>query len=435
MHTVALSSMGEVWTWGVNDEGALGRATQGVCWEGTPEDQKSDPSIPGKACITALLPGFYVTAIAAGDGVTFALGNDGAVYGCGCFKDDVGGTSGFYGDKHTQSTFMKVFSPPDIRDQVRSLQCGARHAVILTGRGEVLTWGIGSQGQLGRVNAFESAEVALESKVAFIPQAVPSLLPLLGSSPVVAIGCGSYSTFAISKAGDVAGWGLNNSAQLGIPKASNEANLHWAPELLPSLQGIASIKGGEQHTLAVTKKGRVLSFGAPTYGMLGRSGVDVQCANILHPEPVEVEGLEGLKAVCVAAATNVSAAVMKDGSLWLWGANVTFQLAKGDDDGDETLPMKLRRTKTFGFRKVHQVCFGGQHAALLAGPPEEAAAPSAVAAAAPVAAAAAPPAAAPAAAKAPAAAPVAAEAPAVVPAEAETAEAPAVAAAAAAPVQ
>lgn len=31
MHTVALSSQGEVWTWGVNDEGALGRKTGVVC--------------------------------------------------------------------------------------------------------------------------------------------------------------------------------------------------------------------------------------------------------------------------------------------------------------------------------------------------------------------------------------------------------------------
>lgn len=29
MHTVALSTTGDVWTWGVNDEGALGRMTHG----------------------------------------------------------------------------------------------------------------------------------------------------------------------------------------------------------------------------------------------------------------------------------------------------------------------------------------------------------------------------------------------------------------------
>lgn len=33
---------------------------------------------------------------------------------------------------------------------------------------------------------------------------------------------------------------------------------------------ISAVKGGEQHTLVLTKKGQVLAFGASTYGMLGR---------------------------------------------------------------------------------------------------------------------------------------------------------------------
>lgn len=49
MHTVALSSQGEVWSWGVNDEGALGRITTGTCWEDEAEDAKANPAEPGKA--------------------------------------------------------------------------------------------------------------------------------------------------------------------------------------------------------------------------------------------------------------------------------------------------------------------------------------------------------------------------------------------------
>lgn len=39
---------------------------------------------------------------------------------------------------------------------------------------------------------------------------------------------------------------------------------------VPSLHKVVAIKGGEAHTLALTKDGKVLSFGAATYGMLGR---------------------------------------------------------------------------------------------------------------------------------------------------------------------
>ena len=62
----------------------------------------------------------------------------------------------------------------------------------------------------------------------------------------------------------------------------------------PCLQ-IADVRGGEQHTLALTKDGRVLTFGAATYGMLGRSGLDVAKASENYPDPSAVDGLEGLK--------------------------------------------------------------------------------------------------------------------------------------------
>ena len=51
MHTVALAADGKVWTWGVNDEGALGRKTEGTCWEG--EEDKEEASRPGLAELPA----------------------------------------------------------------------------------------------------------------------------------------------------------------------------------------------------------------------------------------------------------------------------------------------------------------------------------------------------------------------------------------------
>jgi hypothetical protein len=49
MHTAALALDGSIWTWGVNDEGALGRPTAGTCWEGIDDVVKGDASRPGKA--------------------------------------------------------------------------------------------------------------------------------------------------------------------------------------------------------------------------------------------------------------------------------------------------------------------------------------------------------------------------------------------------
>ena len=52
MHTVALDRDGQLWTWGVNDEGALGRKSQGSCWEDE-EGDKEDSNVPGLAQLPA----------------------------------------------------------------------------------------------------------------------------------------------------------------------------------------------------------------------------------------------------------------------------------------------------------------------------------------------------------------------------------------------
>lgn len=157
-----------------------------------------------------------------------------------------------------------------------------------------------------------------------------------------------------------------------MPKEGDDDNMHWSPVPVDSLSGVVAIAGGEQHTLALTKKRVLLSFGAATYGMLGRRDVNTQTANETHPQPQPVDGLEGLKVESLAAGTNVSACTTSDGDAWFWGSNTNMQLAKGTDEADEPLPKKMGRVKVFGYRKVTAVSFGGQHGALLAGPPGEA---------------------------------------------------------------
>ncbi|GFR43556.1 hypothetical protein Agub_g4649 [Astrephomene gubernaculifera] len=399
MHTVGLTSEGDVYTWGVNDEGALGRKTSGTCWEKEPDSAKGDPFVP----LRAELPGgLKAVQIAAGDGFTFAVGADGCLYGCGHFKDEIGALSGFTPSIKTQGLFIQVWQPDSLRDRIKKLVCGGRHAAILTNRGDVLTWGSGSQGQLGRIQPYhQDSEYQPTAEELFKPTAVAHLPYALGNSPAVDIACGAYSTFVIAKDGSVAAWGLNNSGQLGINKENNDDNIKWEPETVESLSGVVHIAGGEQHTLALTKKGALLSFGAATYGMLGRRDVNTNSANEIHPEPKPVDGLEGLKVEAIAAGTNVSACTTSDGDAWFWGSNTNLQLAKGTDEDDEPVPKKMGRVKVFGYRRIHTVCFGGQHGALLAGEQGGVAPGGAAAAAAPA------PAAAAAAAAGPSAAPAA----------------------------
>jgi regulator of chromosome condensation len=367
MHTVALTEDGHVYTWGVNDEGALGRPTSGTAWEGS-KDAKEDCTRPGRA---RLPPGAHATAIAAGDGFTLALLDDGSVWGWGKIKDDLSGEAGWQPGVELQRLPALLHRPATARDAISKVAAGARHALLLTRRGDVLSFGMGGQGQLGRVPAFDnSCRPPLNTLLAVTE--VPGVRAAIGGD-IISIAAGAYTSFAINARGDVAAWGLNNTAQLGCEPTGGEGGTFvWAPQHVPSWEKVAALAGGERHTLALTKGGEVLSCGDPNYGALGNGSSSGDL--VTEPSPVAAgERGEGEAVTAIAASMGVSGAVCRQGgghpgNLFLWGTNTSMQMAKGADDSDNTEPARMRRTAAFGHRPVLAVSFGGQHAALLAGP-------------------------------------------------------------------
>lgn len=99
MHCAALTFDNKILTWGVNDQGALGRDTK---WEGNLrdiDDDKSDASSdedgaemnPLESTPTAIDSKYFSESdkfvqVAASDSATFALTTDGSVYGWGTFR-------------------------------------------------------------------------------------------------------------------------------------------------------------------------------------------------------------------------------------------------------------------------------------------------------------------------------------------------------------
>lgn len=98
MHCVALSHDNKIFTWGVNDQGALGRDT---AWDGGYKDIENNSDSDSEdedsglnprestptAIPTTLFPeGTVFVEVAAADSASFALTDDGLVYGWGTFR-------------------------------------------------------------------------------------------------------------------------------------------------------------------------------------------------------------------------------------------------------------------------------------------------------------------------------------------------------------
>ena len=128
MHTAAVGAEGELWTWGCNDDGALGRS--------------GDEDVPLLVAGGALGGGARVAAVACGDSVSVALLATGKVASWGTFKDS-GGTLGFSEAVQVQLEPVALEGLPT----VRSVACGANHALAVTMRGTLYAWGCGEHGR------------------------------------------------------------------------------------------------------------------------------------------------------------------------------------------------------------------------------------------------------------------------------------------------
>lgn len=91
MHNIALTHDNKVLTWGVNDDKALGRETN---WEGDDDDDDDDDdagldpqeSTPAEVDFSSLDKKPNFVQVAATNSASFALTDDGDVYGWGTFR-------------------------------------------------------------------------------------------------------------------------------------------------------------------------------------------------------------------------------------------------------------------------------------------------------------------------------------------------------------
>ncbi|KAL3469119.1 regulator of chromosome condensation 1/beta-lactamase-inhibitor protein II [Aspergillus californicus] len=343
MHCVAITHDSKVLTWGVNDQGALGRDT---AWEGgykdmgaNKDDSDSDSgsddgvdlnpyeSTPTAIPSDAFPEGTVLVEAAAGDSSSFVLTDEGLVYGWGTFRSN-DGILGFNATTRVQTVPTLL---PGLK-KIRHLVCGDNHVLALNDKGAVFSWGSGQQNQLGRRIIERNKLNGLQPREFGLPK------------NIVHIGAGAFHSFAVHQSGKVYAWGLNSFGETAIREFAGDSEAAIVhPTIVDSLseKDVVQICGGAHHSLAVTKDGQCLVWGRLDGYQTGLKIDSLPDNTVIKDERdrprilIEPTAVPGIKAKAVAAGSDHSIAIDTDGRPWTWGFSATYQTGQGTQDDVE----------------------------------------------------------------------------------------------------
>nr|CAB3252595.1 ZF(ZZ)-8 zinc finger protein [Phallusia mammillata] len=266
-HAMALTTEGNVYSWGDGDEGKLGHGSRADCL--TPRKIETFPEK-------------VIVDISCGSGHSAAIGSTGTLYTWG---HGVYGRLG-HGNNHTILKPKPVQALKEL--QVVQVACGSRDAqtLCLTADGQIFSWGDGDFGKLGRGGSDGCS--------------LPKVIDRFAGQEIVRIECGAQFSLALSKSGLVWTWGKGDYYRLGHGSDQHVRR----PQVVETLRNmkIVDVAVGALHCLAVTDTGQVYAWGDNDHGQQGNGDTNV------NTKPVLVKGLEKFKIKTVSCGSSHSIA-------------------------------------------------------------------------------------------------------------------------------
>ena len=249
------------------------------------------------------------------------------------------GTVWAWGRGYERQLGVALTGPAGTDRHIPTAVPGLRDVVEISARGNVALAVLAD----GTVRAWGVLPQALRGKTPEFPGVAPPVA-VAGLDQIVHI-VGGVQGFATTRDGRVFGWGANHRGGLGLGRVSNDI---LPPTEIPALKDVVSIAVGAAANAAVTRDGRVLTWGHNEQANLGDGG-HVDPGDPAQPTPAPVKGITDAVEVKAGSYGRHLMVRRRNGTLIGWGNSDWGQLGAGisGDFQPTPTPVKLPGVEAF----------------------------------------------------------------------------------------
>jgi len=136
----------------------------------------------------------------------------------------------------------------------------------------------------------------------------------------IMVSCGLRHTMALQDSGAVWTWGAGNEGQLGLGNDSDVDHLSIVPGLSDKV--IVMVAAGDHHSIALEQSGNVWTWGANFMSQLGLGDYNKRQSPECIRNAFDLQDPPEM----IAGGGGHSAAISRQGVLWMWGNGMSGQL-------------------------------------------------------------------------------------------------------------
>jgi alpha-tubulin suppressor-like RCC1 family protein len=276
-YALGIKSNRSLWSWGINQNGAMGIGSDGLTGTLTQRRKWWFQNVDESEWLS----------VSANYDHSLGIKSDGTLWSWG---------ANYYGQLGLNDTTDR-FEPTLVdSSKWRMISVGTYHSIGIKTDGTLWAWGGNYQGQLGLSSSITEARVPTR----------------IGTSLYVFVSCGNYHTLAIRSDGRLLAWGANSEGQIG----NNTQTNRFTPLLIgSSLWNEVSATANSSY--GIQSNGSLWSWGDNLSGQLGVGDT----TDRLVPTST-ASGNDWFKLMQGSANYTAFFAAKNDGSLWGWGARI-----------------------------------------------------------------------------------------------------------------